>query len=192
MGTKANAVTESVLSALIKEVGPHRFAVALHNVCCPGAVFEDSDLDLAFNDDHDDSARMLDAWNVGVERLIEVGRWIHKGTEPASQAVHSIEIPQCWEINTEDFEKLIFDTIGVSLAVKSEPSEAIHRFTVLTREKFVEDISDLLITGKKLCDLCIYIYRQTEMETVRGHSGNMLIRNAANLDTNKFNKANGK
>lgn len=189
MGKKANHVAESVLAAILRDIGPHRFAIALNNVCCHGTIFTDSDLDLAFNDDHDSdvSEKMLNEWFAGIEKLIEVGRWIHKGTEPASLAEHSIEIPQRWEITTAEFEKLIFDTIGVTLAVKGEPSEAIHRFTVLTREKFVEDISDLLITGKKLCDLCIYIYRQTEMETVRGHSGNMLIRNAANLDTNKAN-----
>jgi hypothetical protein len=182
MGTKANAVTESVLSALLQEVGPHRFAIALNNVCCHGTVFAEGKVEVSL----DDEDKKLNAWFDGITDLIEVGKWLEGGKEPKPKtAPVEIDSANRWCITTADFEKLIFDTIGVTLAVKDEPAEAEHRFSVLTREKFVEDISDLLITGKKLCDLCIYIYRQTEMETVRGHSGNMLIRNAANLDTNK-------
>jgi hypothetical protein len=184
MGTKANAVTESVLSALIKEVGPHRFAIALNNVCCHGTVFAEGKVEVSL----DDEDKKINAWFDGIEQLIETGKWLEGGKAPKPVDDKPSIIPNSWTITTADFEKLIFDTIGVTLAVKSEPAEAEHRFHTLTRDKFVEDISHMLITGKKLCDLCVYIYRQTEMETVRGHSGNMLIRNAANLDKNEANR----
>ena len=187
MGTKANAVTESVLSALMQEVGPHRFAIALNNVCCHGTVFAGGKVEVSL----DDEDKKLQAWFAGIEQLIEVGKWMEGGKEPASQLVRSIEIalPASlkWCITTADFEKLIFDTIGVRLRVKDEPAEAEHRFNFLSKDTFVATIRELLNENKRLADLCVYINDVTEMEMIRGRTGNMLLRNAANLDTNKAN-----
>lgn len=185
MGTKANAVTESVLSALLQEVGPHRFAIALNNVCCHGTVFAEGKVEVSL----DDEDKKLNAWFDGIGQLIEVGKWLEGGKEPASQSERSIEIalPASlkWCITTADFEKLIFDTIGVSLRVKDEPEGAEHRFNFLSKDTFVATIREMLDTNKRLTDLCVYIYNVTEMEMIRGRTGNMLLRNAANLDTNK-------
>lgn len=189
MGDKANSIVESVLTALVRDFGPKRFAVALNNVCCHGEVFEDSPITI----DLDDDDEMMQAWFKGIETLIEVGKWMEGGKRPKLLPAQLKEFEhddadefekeddddtgRKWVITTQDFENLIFNTLGVKLRVTNCDEVAEHRFHSLTKREFIQAMIEMRDEGCRVAGLCDYIYRMTEFEVIREKRGNPMLRN---------------
>ena len=58
------AITEAVLKSILQEIGPKKFAVALHNASVYGSVFKEN-----FSEYLDDENYFLKQWYVGIGLL---------------------------------------------------------------------------------------------------------------------------
>jgi len=175
MGKKANLVVESVLAALIRDVGPHRFAIALNNVCCHGdnlKEFPDSDLG--------DDDEILRAWFNGVEELIDVGNWMIGGTRPDSMPNLESKLGSgrsYWVVTTEQISNVIYMTTGVRLTMDNVNEEdAEHRFHKLTAADFIAGLTDLRDRNNTVGDLCAYVYDTMEFEVVHDYGTNTRLK----------------
>ena len=58
------AITEAVLKSILQEIGPKKFAVALHNASVHGSVFKEN-----FSEYLDDEDDFLKQWYEGIDLL---------------------------------------------------------------------------------------------------------------------------
>ena len=63
------AITEAGLKSTLQEIGPKKFAVALHNASAHGDVFKED-----FSDFLDDEDYFLNQWYEGIEQLNKASR----------------------------------------------------------------------------------------------------------------------
>jgi hypothetical protein len=71
-------VAEGMIKALIQEVGPRNFAIALGNSNCHGKAIKDAGYQWGLEADTDDSK--LQAWHKAVDKLVKIGKWFEENS----------------------------------------------------------------------------------------------------------------
>lgn len=61
---------ETILSAMIQELGPQDFAIALSNANCHGVAFIRAGYEGVLNQDND---KLLNKWHKAVDKMIQIG-----------------------------------------------------------------------------------------------------------------------
>lgn len=174
MGRKALDMAEQVIGAVLRELGPSQFAIALGNITSHGgALHECQSTDLDFDEDD----VKLNLWHAQIDRLKEAGHWLEdpfdeKNKTPsfakaAENKPSLYDVRELSDLNLSDqtvvkislIENMVFETVGRRIQILRTGSK---KDTVILRGSllwFLDKLRVVAADDNELLDMFAFIAR---------------------------------